>query len=148
MEDMHVFFPRCSKIFPRTALIHITKRDYLARSKIFYNNCSIYQRSSLGLFFDSSRHWTRTLHFLISSFTPIKRISFKMIIFQISRLQVISTAKFSASSCSQVFIHSPAQWVSSSDLVDFPLMQQVRLVPLVKRSTKSAWGAGLWLVAV
>ena len=148
MEDMHVFFPRCSNIFPKTVLIHITKGDYLARSKIFYNNYSIYQGSSLGLFFDSSRHWTPTLRFLVSSFAPIKRISFKMIIFQISRLKIILTAMFSASSCSQVFIHSPAQWVSSSDLVEFPLMQQVRLVPLVKRSTKRAWGAGLWLCSI
>ena len=51
-----MFFSSLFEIFPRTVLIHITKGDYLARSKIFYNNCSIYQRSSLGLFFDSSRH--------------------------------------------------------------------------------------------
>ena len=49
------FFSSLFEIFPRTVLIYISKRDYLARGKIFYNHRSIYQRSSLGNFTDSSR---------------------------------------------------------------------------------------------
>ena len=143
MEDMHVFFPRCSKIFPRTVLIHITKGDYLARSKIFYNNCSIYHRSSLGLFFDSSRHWTPTLRFLVSSFAPIKRLSFKMISFQIRRLKIILTAMFSASSCSQVFIHSPAQFFGFSRI---PIDATSAFSPSGKEINKER--AGRWTVTV